>query len=355
MRVAATVSELSGNVLGRAFALWLLARQLGWEFLIVGPPRGALWEPLRGHPLEELVVSRTDAELASIRRRFDVVIALKPLPESLRLARELAAGELPLIVDIDDPDLDVAIARMGFGQRSRFSSPHRLIKGTHPIQLRRTRASLAGHPLIVSNPQLQQLYGGVVIPHVRPPRHSPRGLVSRSVVGFVGTVRPHKGVDVLRRAIEEVRRRRDIELYVTDRPPRDSRPWERWVGPQPIADLEQTLSHVHISAVPSLAEGYGPLQLPVKLIDGMALGLPVVASDLPPIRWCAQDSVLLVPPGNVSALAEALCSLFDDDDLAMRLGRAAHARAVAAFSPHAVAPVFADVVRRAVRVRPSHG
>ncbi len=49
---------------------------------------------------------------------------------------------------------------------------------------------------------------------------------------------------------------------------------------------------------------------------GHALGLPVVASDVPAVREVTEDgrNALLVAPGDVSALAEALDALLDDSE-----------------------------------------
>lgn len=66
----------------------------------------------------------------------------------------------------------------------------------------------------------------------------------------------------------------------------------------------------------------------VAMLESMACGLAVVASDLPANRhWLGGDEALpLVPPGDAAALARALQTLLDDDALARRLGEANHAR-----------------------------
>jgi glycosyltransferase involved in cell wall biosynthesis len=74
--------------------------------------------------------------------------------------------------------------------------------------------------------------------------------------------------------------------------------------------------------LPSLREGLG-----VVLLEAMAAGLPVVASDLPGVREAVEHerSALLVPPGDATALAEAIRRLMGDADLRARLGAAARA------------------------------
>lgn len=62
--------------------------------------------------------------------------------------------------------------------------------------------------------------------------------------------------------------------------------------------------------------------LPNKLFDYMLLGLPVIASDLPEIRMVVSraDCGILVDPGSVSDIADAIAYLFDHPKEARRMG-----------------------------------
>ena len=60
----------------------------------------------------------------------------------------------------------------------------------------------------------------------------------------------------------------------------------------------------------------------VSVLESMACALPVIASDLPANRqWLGDDATMLVPTGDVSAIAAALGLLCDDDASAQRRGR----------------------------------
>jgi glycosyltransferase involved in cell wall biosynthesis len=63
---------------------------------------------------------------------------------------------------------------------------------------------------------------------------------------------------------------------------------------------------------------------PMKVVEALALGLPVVASDLPSTRELLrhEENALLAPPGDAQALARALERLCRDRALARRLSQA---------------------------------
>ena len=62
--------------------------------------------------------------------------------------------------------------------------------------------------------------------------------------------------------------------------------------------------------------------LPNKLFDYMLLGLPVIASDLPEIRNVVNsaDCGILVDPGDVDEITDAIIYLFDHPEVAQKMG-----------------------------------
>lgn len=80
-------------------------------------------------------------------------------------------------------------------------------------------------------------------------------------------------------------------------------------------DLPEILQAGDVFVFPSLYEGLGG-----SLVEAMALGLPIVASDLPALREVLQDGVngRLVPAASPDALSEAIEQLITSPDRARR-------------------------------------
>lgn len=92
--------------------------------------------------------------------------------------------------------------------------------------------------------------------------------------------------------------------------------------------------------------------VPFKVFEYMALGRAVVTADTPAARQALGTDVVLVPPGDAPALADAIRELMDDDDRRDRLGHAAAERFAQRFSTAAqVADVRSSLARVARRDR----
>ena len=95
----------------------------------------------------------------------------------------------------------------------------------------------------------------------------------------------------------------------------------RWMGHRD--DVPDLLAAGDLFLFPSLFEGLGG-----ALIEAMALGLPIIASDLEAIREVVEEgrNAVLVPPASPQALADAIVMLLDDRPKAATFG--AHSRAI---------------------------
>ncbi len=111
-------------------------------------------------------------------------------------------------------------------------------------------------------------------------------------------------------------------------------------------DVPELLAAADIFALPSLFEGY-----PGALVEAMGLSLPVVASDIPPVREVVEPgrSARLVEPGSDEELATALDALLADPEEASRLGRRGRQLFLDHHRTEAVAPGMVGLYRRLAR------
>jgi len=89
-----------------------------------------------------------------------------------------------------------------------------------------------------------------------------------------------------------------------------------WVGPERVAEL---IASADILVLPSFSEN-----LPVSIIEAMAAGVAVVATPVGAVEDIVtnEETGLLVPTGDVDALATAMTRLVTDPALRARLGAA---------------------------------
>jgi glycosyltransferase involved in cell wall biosynthesis len=141
------------------------------------------------------------------------------------------------------------------------------------------------------------------------------------VILGVGELSPRKDFATLIRAFEQVRRQRACRLLILGKGGQRDALLElaRTLGVENDVDMPgfsdavaAHLQHARVFALCSRWEG-----MPVVLIEALASGTPVVASDCPGgSRELLRDGELgrLVPVGNVQALARALVATLDEPD-----------------------------------------
>ena len=178
---------------------------------------------------------------------------------------------------------------------------------------------------------------------------------TRPAVFFIGRHEPRKGLDVLLDAFSGID---DAVLWIAGQGPHTAALQRRavngaaveWLGTISEHEKAQRLRGATVACFPSIeGESFG-----VVLLEAMAAGTPVVASDLTGYRGVAGDdqAALLVPPGDVGALRAALEQALTDTALRDRLvdgGR----RRVPSFGMSALAAAYLDRYDAAIRAAPA--
>ncbi len=175
------------------------------------------------------------------------------------------------------------------------------------------------------------------------------------ILGVVAGLIPRKGHRYLFEAMVSIRSRLPdvVLLVVGDGPLRGSldrlsvklgvSAGIRFAGQ--VEDVRRPLACIDVLVLPSIAEGLG-----VSLLEGMAMGLPVVGTSVGGIPDAVRDGVTgyVVPPRDPGALAERLLGLLAQPDLRLRMGRAARELAESEFSSEVMARRYEELYRAVV-------
>lgn len=373
MRVSVVCPDLSNNCLGRALLLAELASAHA-EVQIVGIRRGpALWAPAaRTHiPIREQPIRRSSeyvrvaAWLARALAGTRVIVS-KPLATSLGLAVAAGARREHVLLDVDDWELGLRSATTSSRDFSGLIRPG--VVNSYWSTFALDKLVRAFPFRLAANQWLQKRFGGVLLPHVRdtdrldPSRTDARRarhelqMGDRIWVGFVGTVRPHKGIEDLIEALATLPNGPGLFLGGAD----EQRPFVarileqararlgperlRWVGLFDTSELAKYVAAPDVICLPSRAEPAAVGQIPAKVFDAMALGKAIVATAVNDLPEILGSCGVLVGPGNARELADAIAGLAADERKRNELGALARKRAVESYSHH----VGRRIVRRAL-------
>lgn len=344
MKISILTPNLSGNCTGRA---WVLGKLLKNDFdvEIIGPTTtGQVWAPLKEEndirfvPVQAFCKSSDFKKQAQAIRQVatgDTFYVSKPLYSIMYPAlMEKREHNKAFFLDIDD-------WQMGF-QYKKLTSPLGLCRVLSTELLDACGFdsfwnALAGDKHIkhadaitVSNNYLQAKYGGTLIPHARDgaflnpdnfskdSEKSRLGLAAESrVVAFIGSPRPHKGVQDL---IEAVGRLKDPNIMLmvvglsTDeyanivRRLGEKTLGERFIGfgMQPYKALPKFLSVADVVVIPQRESSATVGQTPAKVFDAMAMGKPIIATNVGDLPTILKNCGYIVPANDVGALARKI-------------------------------------------------
>ncbi|MEY3266967.1 MAG: glycosyltransferase family 4 protein [Ilumatobacteraceae bacterium] len=174
-----------------------------------------------------------------------------------------------------------------------------------------------------------------------------------NAIFFIGRHEPRKGLSVLLEAMSLLPA--DVRLWIASDGPETAELKARfssdtrveWLGRISDAEKVNRMRRAAVFCAPSLrGESFG-----VVLLEAMAAGTPVVASDIDGYRNVATDSetAILVEPDNAQALAAALVRVVTDTRLAAHLRTTGHEHA-SHFSMDALADRYVELYERALHM-----
>jgi phosphatidylinositol alpha-mannosyltransferase len=179
------------------------------------------------------------------------------------------------------------------------------------------------------------------------------GLPSGRLILWVNRLDPQKGFEVMVQAFERLAPEVEDAYLIVAGDGRDR------VALRSLPDLvrrrvvrlgtvpHDELPRYHAAAELFVSPAIGQESFGIVLVEAMAAGVPVVASDIPGYREIVRDGIdgLLVPPNDPPALAAAIRRVLTEPDLATALSTSGRVRAEA-FAWDAVVPRLEAVYGR---------
>jgi glycosyltransferase involved in cell wall biosynthesis len=309
-------------------------------------------------------LATVEAARRARRRRYDVVQVHNP-PDFLMVAavvpRLLGAR---VIFDVHDLSPDMFAMRF---DNAPSGLRHRVL-----LLVERLAATFANEVLTVHEPYRQELASrGIserkitVVMNSLDERLMPAAPRVEERNGFRvvyhGTVTPHYGVGLVVEAAAEVRRRHPtltVDVYGEGDAVPTIEARARQLGLDGVVHLHPALPQgevlravqsASVGVVPNLPTRLNRFALSTKLLEYVALGIPVVSADLPTIRsHFSDDEVLFFEAGDAESLARALDTVASDPAAAARRAAAARSRYEAYRWEHN-ATTYVDLLRRCAR------
>jgi glycosyltransferase involved in cell wall biosynthesis len=209
--------------------------------------------------------------------------------------------------------------------------------------------------------RIHVVYNGVPARAANDMRRSPArqrfGVGDEVLVVFAGNLIEHKGLRDTIEALAQVQVPAPWRLLVAGDGP-DRVPCEQRAAAAGVADRVRFLGRLDPDAMQAVFDAGDLLALPSRhegmpyvILEAMAAGMPVVSTGVYGIPEAVVDGEtgVLVSPGDIAALRDALARLIGDAALRQRMGRAARARHAESFTLDAQVAAMSELYRSLVR------
>lgn len=381
-KIALLAPDLSGGGGTRVYLIAQILRKLNYEVKVLGFLFGKSLYPLPPANLSVQWVTGCDypqmiASFWKLLRQIDgeILYAVKPRPTSfgVGLLKQLQTHQ-PVILDIDDWELswfggDHWRYRPTVKQLAKdiLRKDGVLRNPEYPLYLQWMEQLIdKADAVTVDTKFLQSRFGGTYLPNGKdtnlfdPQKFSPEvsrekyGLSAYRVLMFPGTARPHKGLEDILMALEQLNQP-DLKLVlVGGRNIGDGyvehllTKWQPWViqlPQQPIEEMPEVVAAAHIVVVPQRSSSTAIAQFPLKLTDGMAMAKPILSTLVGDIPEILGNTGYLVDPNAPEQLAVQIKLIFDDLDAANAKGLESRQRCIQNYSLEAMANILAGVLK----------
>lgn len=377
--------DVSGGGMTRVYLVSKILQRLGHSVEVIGcqfgdaiyppPPDTLTVSSVPGQRLPTFIGSAT--QLLN-KLQGDLIYAIKPRPTSLGIALlKKFYSRKPVFLDIDDWELswfggERYTYRPSLKQLARdILKPDGALRDLeHPFYIALGERWIQQADVVTVNNQfLQQKFGGHYLPNSKdtdifdPARFDPAasrkryGLSDYRVLMFPGTARPHKGLEDILMALDQLAQP-DLRLVIVGGRKPDGYEdelmarWPQWLIKLPRFPLDQmadVVAAAHVVVVPQRDTPTAQAQFPIKLTDGMAMAKPILSTTVGDIPKLLGKTGYLVAPQAPEQLAQMLKTILNNPEQASNRGRLARERCLQNYSVYAMAKTLGPLIDQCLK------
>lgn len=380
MKISILTPNLSSNSLGRAYLLAKIL-QRKYKLEIIGPIWGdGIWKPVKNDKSITYKFVNIEGrfkpywQLQKLFKKIsgDIIYASKPIYASfgLGLLKKFIERK-PLILDIDD--WQIGLIKENYNNFTYYQCLKFWISSTFLIyksssywnNLIGEKLTRFADEITISNTFIKKRFGGTTVWHGRDteafnPAKFNKNLArkkygiekNKKVIMFLGTVRPHKGIGDLIKAISFIKNQ-DILLVVVGlddknqycieliKAARDSLHEKfKGFGVQPFEKVPEILIMADVIVVPQKRNFATVGQLPAKIFDAMAMAKAIIATNVSDIPEILNGCGWIVEPGNAEQLAKSIQYVLNNPDEADEKAQKARKKCIDKYSWDAMEKVL---------------
>ncbi len=282
----------------------------------------------------------------------DIIYASKPRFSSFGVGiLSKLTSHRPLILDIDDWELGWFLPYR-FRKMASLSVKSILEVNGFLNTLCMEKVTFIADGITTASRFLQNRFGGEYVPHARdtelfdPSRYDGEkikrelGLKDEKIIMFLGSPKPHKGIEDLFAATRSLKRK-DVRLliigasdgYLFKSPLLDGVNHLTIIkGMVPFMRIPEYLACSDLVVLPQNNVPSNHAQVPAKLFDAMAMAKPIISTKISDMPEILKDCGLIVETDSPKYLAEKIDFILENPNEAKTIGQKARERCIEKYS-----------------------
>ncbi|RKY30552.1 MAG: hypothetical protein DRP74_06795 [Candidatus Omnitrophota bacterium] len=122
-----------------------------------------------------------------------------------------------------------------------------------------------------------------------------------------------------------------------------------FLGQIPHLEIPSILKSTHIFVATRKNTTSTKFATPIKILEAMAMEIPVITTSLPPIEKLFGDVAIMIPAGDYISLAREIIKLVKNEDLRKKIGRDSR-KAILKYKPENIGRNLHDFLKQITRV-----